>query len=91
MKKITIIFLIFFLFINSVYAQDLKLTENAKSSILIEASTGEIIHESNSNEKLAPASMTKIMSLILIMEELEKGNLKLDETMLHKWVDHKYI
>ena len=81
MKKITIIFLIFFLFINSVYAQDLKLTENAKSSILIEASTGEIIHESNSNEKLAPASMTKIMSLILIMEELEKGNLKLDETI----------
>ena len=79
MKKITIIFLIFFLFINSVDAQDLKLTENAKSSILIEASTGEIIHESNSNEKLAPASMTKIMSLILIMEELEKGNLKLDE------------
>ena len=46
---------------------------------MIEASTGEIIHENNSNEKLAPASMTKIMSLIIIMEEIEKGALDLDE------------
>lgn len=79
MKKILIFLITLFSFINNTHAQDLKLAPNAKSSILIEASTGEIIHESNSNEKLAPASMTKIMSLILIMEELEKGNLKLDE------------
>ena len=81
MKKILLIFIISFIFINSVYAEDLKLTENAKSSILIEASTGEVIHSKNENEKLAPASMTKIMSLILIMEEIEKGNLKLDEVI----------
>ena len=79
MKKILLIFIISFFFIKSVYAEDLKLTENAKSSILIEASTGEIIHSKNENEKLAPASMTKIMSLIIIMEEIEKENLKLDE------------
>ena len=79
MKKILLIFILLFSFIKCVCAEDLKLTENAKSSILIEASTGEIIHSKNENEKLAPASMTKIMSLILIMEEIEKGNLKLDE------------
>ena len=79
MKKLLLIFMSLFLCINRVYAEDLKLTESAKSSILIEASTGEIIHSKNENEKLAPASMTKIMSLILIMEEIEKGSLKLDE------------
>ena len=79
MKKILLIFLLSFVSIINVHAEDLKLAENAKSSILIESSTGEIIHSKNENERLAPASMTKIMSLILIMEEIEKGNLKLDE------------
>ena len=60
-------------------AEDLNLTPNSKSSIMIEASTGEIIYEKNSKEKLAPASMTKIMSLILIMENIENGNLKWNE------------
>ena len=81
MKKILLTFILSFIFINNVYAEDLKLTEKAKSSILIEASTGEVIHSKNENERLAPASMTKIMSLILIMEEIEKGNLKLDEVI----------
>lgn len=79
MKKVLIVLFLSFMFITNVKAEDLGLTEGAKSSILIEASTGEIIHESNANERYAPASMTKIMSLILIMEELEKGNLSLDE------------
>ena len=79
MKKVLIVLFLSFIFITNVKAEDLGLTEGAKSSILIEASTGEIIHESNANERYAPALMTKIMSLILIMEELEKGNLSLDE------------
>ena len=53
-----------------------KLAENAKSSILIEASTGEIIYENNADEKLNPASMTKMMSMLLIMEAIENGSLK---------------
>lgn len=79
MKKVLIVLFLSFMFITNVKAEDLGLTESAKSSILIEASTGEIIHESNANERYAPASMTKIMSLILIMEEIEKGSLSLDE------------
>lgn len=77
MKKLLIIFLILFTFTTRVCALDL--TENAKSSILVEATTGEVIYEKNQNEKFAPASMTKIMSLILIMEEIEKGSLKYEE------------
>ena len=64
------------------YAEDLNLAENAKSAILIEASTGEILYQKNSNQRLAPASMTKIMSLIIIMENIEKGNLKWNDIVV---------
>ena len=55
------------------------LAPNAKSAIMIEASTGEILFQKNKDEKLAPASMTKMMSMLLIMEEIENGNLKWNE------------
>ena len=80
MKKIIIvlsIFLSLFLCTKNVYADDLG--KNAKGAILMEASTGEIIYKKNENEKLSPASMTKMMSLIIIIEEIENGNLKWDE------------
>ena len=71
MKKIFLIF-ICFLFIN-VKAEGLDLASNAKSAILIEASTGEILFEKNAHEKLPPASMTKMMSMLLILENISKG------------------
>ena len=55
------------------------LASNAKSAILIEAKTGKILYEKNSHEKLAPASMTKIMSMLLIIEAIEEGHLSWDE------------
>lgn len=55
------------------------LSLKAKSAILIESSTGKILYEKNSHEKLAPASMTKIMSMLLIIEHIESGALKWDE------------
>lgn len=77
MKKM-FIFLILtsFIFRPSVYAEDLKLAENAKSAILIEASTGEILFEKNADERLVPASMTKMMSMLVIIEAIENGDLK---------------
>lgn len=82
MRKILIfIFLILFIPIR-VYGEELNLAENAKSAILIEASTGEILYQKNANERLAPASMTKIMSLILIMENIENGNLKWNDIVV---------
>lgn len=82
MKKVLLTILMFFSLISKVYSLDLNLTPKAKSAILVEASTGEIIYEKNKDERLAPASMTKIMSLILIMEEIEKGTLKLNEEII---------
>lgn len=55
------------------------LASNAKSSILIEAETGKILFEKNAHEKLAPASMTKIMSMLIIVESIEKGVIDWDE------------
>lgn len=58
-----------------------NLLSDGKSAILIEATTGKILYEKNSHDRYAPASMTKIMSMILIMEEIEKGSLKWDEVL----------
>ena len=77
-KKKMFIFLILtsFIFRPSVYAEDLKLAENAKSAILIEASTGQVLFEKNADERLVPASMTKMMSMLIIIEAIERGDLK---------------
>lgn len=74
MKKIMILFVMLFLvFPIKINAEQLTLAENAKSAVLLEVSTGEIIFTKNEHEKLHPASMTKMMSLLLIMESIEKG------------------
>lgn len=79
MKKILILFLFLFC-IPIIKAEEVEdLAPNATSAIMIEASTGEILFQKNKDEKLAPASMTKMMSMLIIMEEIEKGNLKWDE------------
>ena len=57
----------------------LDLAKNATSAIMLESSTGEIIFQKNANEKRPPASMTKMMSMLLIMENIEKGNLTFEE------------
>ena len=95
MKKIFLIFISLFIIIipivkaeeiyslkdkaNTKQDNDVNLAENAKSAIMIEATTGKIIFEKNSHEKLPMASMTKMMTLLLIMENIESGNLKWDE------------
>lgn len=81
MKKICLFFILF-LIPFSVFGEELNLAENAQSAIMIEASTGEILYKKNSNERLAPASMTKIMSLILIMENIESGRLKWNDIVV---------
>lgn len=57
----------------------LNLAPNAKSAIMLEASTGKVIYEKEADLQLPMASMTKMMTLLLIMENIENGNLKWDE------------
>jgi len=59
---------------------------DAPSYVLIEASTGQIILEKNPTERRSPASITKIMTLLVIFDELEKGNVNLtDEVMTSEY------
>ncbi|HLR73985.1 MAG TPA: D-alanyl-D-alanine carboxypeptidase family protein [Virgibacillus sp.] len=87
MKKYTLItILLMMLFVTpsiSTYGEEkeeaLNLAPDAKSAILIERDTGEILFDKNAHQKLSPASMTKIMTLLLVMEAIDKGNLTLNE------------
>lgn len=56
-----------------------ELAHEAKSAVLIERDTGKVLYNKNSNERLAPASMTKIMTMLLIMEALDKGKIKMSD------------
>lgn len=78
MKRITVVMLTFFMMIHSVYG----LADNGSSAILIDYKSGEILFEKEAYVKRYPASTTKIMTLILIYEEINKGNLKLDDQIV---------
>src|SRR5699024_2417765 len=81
---ISIVFLLTFISATDAFAetensQPETLADDAKSAILMERDTGEILFNKNPHEKLPPASMTKIMTLLVIMEALEAGTLSNDE------------
>ena len=80
LKKILLIIVSFFLFITISNADEIDI--KTKSAILIEESTGKVIYEKNSSEQLNPASMTKIMSMILIFEALEENKINLNDDVI---------
>jgi D-alanyl-D-alanine carboxypeptidase (penicillin-binding protein 5/6) len=79
---IVIPILIFSSLSTSVFAAEKKSTDlvtDVKSAILMERDTGKILYEKNANEELPPASMTKIMTMLLIMEAIDQGKLSWNE------------
>ena len=82
MKKKIIITILTMLFIFIPKGQALELATTSKEGIIIETTTGKIIFEKNSHEQTAPASMTKIMTLLLTFEKLDSGQISLDD-MVH--------
>lgn len=67
---------------NTVYAEGEALALSSPSAILMEASTGTVLFEKNPDEVRSPASITKIMTLILTFEALEKGRIKLEDEVI---------
>ena len=57
----------------------LNLEFDCKSVVLMEEKTGKILFEQNADEALPPASVTKIMTLLLVMEAIDEGRLKLED------------
>lgn len=89
MKRLLAILLCAMLFVQPVMAEEtaLEVTADknasveitAPSALLMEASTGQVIYEKDADTKRAPASVTKIMTLLLIFEALENGKIKLED------------
>lgn len=81
MKKIICFFIVLCISLSGITVlaegEDLKLS--AKSALLMEASTGEILYEMEPDKELPIASVTKIMTMLLIMEEIDSGRLSLDD------------
>ncbi|WP_353095863.1 D-alanyl-D-alanine carboxypeptidase family protein [Tissierella praeacuta] len=84
-RRLVSIILLLLILITSIplgaYAEtDLKV--NAKSAILMDVNTGAIIYKLNENDRLAPASITKVMTLLLGMEAVDSGRIKLDDKVM---------
>ena len=68
-----LIFCLFFTLLSPAAAADLDVA--GKSALLMDAATGRILYEKNAHEKLSPASVTKVMTLLLIMEAIDSGKI----------------
>ena len=63
----------------NIISSNLDLGNDAFSVFLCEAKTGKVLYSNNEFEKASPASVTKVMTLLLVMEALDKGKFSLDE------------
>ena len=77
MKKKMFVFLLFFLFFGKISA--LSLTSYSDSAILIEPTTNTILYELNKDKRKPPASITKLMTMLLIIEAIDDGRIKLND------------
>ena len=75
MIKIILLFISIFFYTSSVYAFETK----AKQAYLIDALSGKVLLKKNENERISPASITKIMTTIVAFDLIKRGELKLDE------------
>ena len=62
-------------------AKAVELDVGGKSALLMDAATGTVLYEKNAHEKLAPASVTKVMTLLLIMEAIDSGKIGWEDTV----------
>ena len=82
MHKLVIYFAaLLLLFPLSVTGQAADLKVEGKSALLMDTATGTVLYESNSHEKLAPASVTKVMTMLLIMEAIDSGKITMTDTV----------
>lgn len=84
MKKIISLILVvgmFLPFCCSVSAEEKPFDVNAKSAILMEASTGQVLYSKYPDDPLPPASVTKVMTLLLVMEAIDRNTLAMSDTV----------
>ena len=91
LKRFCCIFLCFFLFLSSLsvrtFAAEIPDASSAfseidaKSAVLMEASTGKVLFEKNADAALPPASVTKVMTMLLVLEAIDAGSISLSDTV----------
>ena len=83
MRKIGCVLLVILLLwsVLPVAALAVELNVAGKSALLMDAATGRVLYEKNAHEKLAPASVTKVMTMLLIMEAIDSGKIGWDDTV----------
>ena len=81
LRKIILTIIVFILSVNTCTFAAPELYINAKSAILMEQSTGQILYEQNPDEQLPIASVTKIMTLLLICEAIDEGKITIDDNV----------
>lgn len=81
-KSLVSLFLALILWVSTALPVSANVSVSSPSVILIESSTGQVIYESNSAERRSPASITKIMTLLLVFEALDAGKIKLTDEVL---------
>ena len=80
MKRAVYILVLLFVFsLLPVQGQAVELDVAGKSALLMDVTTGTVLYESNSHEQLAPASVTKVMTMLLIMEAIDSGKIGWDD------------
>ena len=80
MKRVSFLLVILFLFSAlPLPCGAVELSVAGKSALLMDVSTGTVLYESNAHERLAPASVTKIMTMLLIMEAIDSGRIGWDD------------
>lgn len=81
MKRFLAVILLISLFLPMAYASPVAPEIPAQTAVLMERDTGNILYEKNPHEKLQPASVTKIMTLLLVMEAINAGKISMDDTV----------
>ena len=80
MKKIFAVVLVLSIITTIVYSKEVD-EISAKSYILVNGETCEVLMEKNADEQLPPASITKIMTMLLLMEAIDNGTVSLDDVV----------
>jgi D-alanyl-D-alanine carboxypeptidase (penicillin-binding protein 5/6) len=82
-RHITLLTLLLYLFLPAVaVAQQTVFETIARNAILIDAKSGKVFFENNADEQIPPASMSKLMTMIMVFEGIKAGSLKMDQEIL---------
>lgn len=82
MKRVAMVLAICLIFLMlPVRAGAVDINVPGKSALLMDIATGKVLYEQNAHERLAPASVTKVMTMLLIMEAIDSGKIRWEDTV----------